>query len=50
MDQLQMLINVFHSIKKQEFNGGLLKYKNLKCKDFNNFAFKDSYSKLINVN
>ena len=36
--------------KKQEFNGGLLKYKNLKCKDFNNFAFKDSYSKLINVN
>ena len=36
--------------KKQEFNGGLLKYKNLKCKDFNNFAFKDSYSKLIKVN
>ena len=36
--------------KKQEFNGGLLKYKNLKCKDFNNFAFKDSYSKLIEVN
>ena len=36
--------------KKQEFNGGLLRYKNIECKDFNDFAFKDSYSELIKVN
>tara|TARA_Y100000591_G_scaffold331742_1_gene366617 strand:+ start:3089 stop:5431 length:2343 start_codon:yes stop_codon:yes gene_type:complete len=36
--------------KKQEFNGGLLQYKNLKCKGYNDFAFKDNYSKLIELN
>lgn len=36
--------------KKQEFNGGLLKYKNLECNDFSDFAFKDNYSKLIKLN
>ena len=33
--------------KKQEFNGGLLTYKNLKCENYDDFAFKDNYSKLI---
>jgi hypothetical protein len=33
--------------KKQEFNGGLLSYKNLKCENYDDFAFKDNYSKLI---
>ena len=36
--------------KKQEFNGGLLKYNNLDCQNYNIFAFKDNYSKLIEVN
>ena len=36
--------------KKQEFNGGLLKYNNLDCQNYNVFAFKDNYSKLIEVN
>ena len=36
--------------KKQEFNGGLLQYRNLKCNDFNDFAYKDNYSKLIKLN
>ena len=36
--------------KKQEFNGGLLKYHNLDCQNYNVFAFKDNHSKLIEVN
>lgn len=36
--------------KKQEFNGGLLSYKNLKCENYDDFAFKDNYSKLIVLN
>ena len=36
--------------KKQEFNGGMLKYNNLKCDDYQDFAYKDSYSKLIELN
>ena len=36
--------------KKQEFNGGLLQYTNLQCKDYKDFAYKDSYSKLIKLN
>tara|TARA_B100000700_G_scaffold314452_1_gene401060 strand:- start:805 stop:3132 length:2328 start_codon:yes stop_codon:yes gene_type:complete len=36
--------------KKQEFNGGLLKYNNLDCQNYNVFAFKDNYSKLIELN
>ncbi|MDB3888596.1 hypothetical protein N9341_03555 [Candidatus Pelagibacter sp.] len=36
--------------KKQEFNGGMLKYKNLNCQNYNVFAFKDNYSKIIEVN
>ena len=36
--------------KKQEFNGGLLEYKNLSCQNYNSFAFVDNYSKLIEIN
>ena len=36
--------------KKQEFNGGLLKYKNLSCQNYNDFAFIDDYSKLVEIN
>jgi len=36
--------------KKQEFNGGLLKYNNLDCQNYNVFAFKDNHSKLIELN
>ena len=36
--------------KKQEFNGGLLKYKNLSCQNYNDFAFVDDYSKLVEIN
>ena len=36
--------------KKQEFNGGLLQYKNLNCQNFNDFAYKDTFSKLIKLN
>ncbi len=36
--------------KKQEFNGGMISYNNLKCDDYKNFAYKDSYSKLIKLN
>ena len=36
--------------KKQEFNGGMLKYTNLKCEDYQDFVYLDSYSKLIKLN
>ena len=36
--------------KKQEFNGGFLKYKNVNCQNYKEFAFKDNFSKLIEVN
>ena len=36
--------------KKQEFNGGFLQYTDLNCKNFNEFFFKDDYSKLVELN
>ena len=50
MDQLKRLEIAYPFIKKQEFNGGMLKYTNLKCDDYQDFVYLDSYSKLIKLN
>lgn len=36
--------------KKQEFNGGYIKYDNLVCKNYNLFSNVDKYSKIIEMN
>ena len=36
--------------KKQEFNGGIIEIKNMKCFNYNNKFISDSYSKIIEKN
>ena len=51
MDQLKRLEIAYPFIKKkQEFKGGMLKYTNLKCDNYQDFVYLDSYSKLIKLN